>query len=97
MPVSYGKTNVMWVQGYIDPTQSGEYYVALEAQEDIAGFKAGEVEVTTDYFHAHRGEWEQLGKDNPSWKVLFWAYINRPDVPADIAGKVREYFGVMVK
>lgn len=95
MSKCFGNANVMWVQGYISPTKSGEYYVALEAQEEILKYRSGDVEVTTDYYNALSGEWESLGKDNDSWKVLYWADICRPDVPEDIAGRVKEYFGVM--
>lgn len=93
----FGKTDVMWVQGYINPTKSGEYYVALEAQEEILKFKIGDVEITTDYYNALSSEWESLGKDNDSWKVLYWADVSLPVVPDDIEDRVREYFGTYVE
>lgn len=93
----FGKADVMWIQGYINPTKTGEYHVALEAQEEVAGFKPGDVEITTDYFSVERDEWESLGKDNDSWKVLYWAEIPLPVVPEDVEDRVKTYFGTVVK
>lgn len=93
----FGKADAMWIQGYINPTKTGEYHVALESQREIAYFKPGDVEITTDYFSVECGEWESLGKDNDSWKVLCWAEIPLPVVPEDIEDRVKKYFGTVVK
>lgn len=89
---------VNWIKGEINPPESGEYYVIEEAQLDIRTehIKEGDIEITTDYFDADRQEWEELGKDNPYWKVLAWADILYPDVPSHIRDRVTTYFGKSV-
>lgn len=82
-----------WIKGELNPPESGEYYVILEAQEDLLTFKKGDIEMQSDYFNADTKEWDDLGKDNPSWKVLAWADILRPNIPNDLKGRVKRYFG----
>lgn len=50
---------VTWVEGTIDPPQSGEYYVTLEAKQDIINpvtgtvdYKTGDVMIYTDCYYA---------------------------------------------
>ena len=88
---------VDWFKGHLAPPESGEYYIAIEAQEDNATFKKGEVEITSDYYSVERGEWDTLGKDNTSWKVLCWADIPKPDIPWNTKGRIRVYFGKTFK
>ena len=86
---------VNWIKGTINPPSSGEYYYILEAQCDIPYFfKKGDVEITTDYYSVERGEWDEIGKDNPSWKVLAWADILHPNIPRDLMDKCPAYFGL---
>lgn len=89
---------VNWIKGEINPPESGDYYVIEEAQLDIRTerIKEGDIEITTDYFDAERQEWEELGKDNPYWKVLSWAHILHPDIPNDLRDRVTLYFGIEV-
>lgn len=88
-----------WIRGELNPPSSGEYYVVLEAQVEIPaiGFQKGDIEMQTDYFDTDRGEWDELGKDNPSWKVLAWADILRPDMPRDLRDRVKRYFGLALR
>ena len=87
--------NVTWINGTIAPQESGDYYIAIEALKDIPlmGFKKGDVEITTDYYEASEGYWDEIGKDNPYWKVVCWARIRHPDIPEDLRGRVKMYFG----
>lgn len=87
---------VNWIRGEINPPSSGEYYIIIEAQHDIADFKKGDVEVTSDYFDAERKEWDTIDKDNPTWKVLCWADILRPSIPNDLIKRTKVYFGFKV-
>ena len=86
---------VDWIDGKLNPPTSGDYYVIEELMLDIPTEQLfeGDIEVTTDYYDAEQREWEELGKDNPYWKVVAWAYILRPDVPDCVKDKVVRYFG----
>ena len=88
--------NVVWINGEIKPPKSGEYYFIIEAQHDIAEFKKGDIEITTDCYDADRGEWDTIGKDNPTWKVLAWARVLHPDIPDRYKDRVKMYFGLKV-
>lgn len=59
---------VTWINGEIKPQSSGEYYIAIEALEDIpaSGTRKGDVEILTDYYEAFEGFWDTLGRENPS-------------------------------
>ena len=86
---------VNWIKGELNPPSSGEYYVIQEAQHDISsiGIKKGDIEITSDYWDKELSEWDELGKDNPTWKVLSWADILHPNIPRDLMGRVKRYFG----
>lgn len=95
---------VTWIKGTIDPPQSGEYYVALEAKRDIINpvtgtvdYKTGDVMIDTDCYYAEERFWEQLGKDNPFWEVVCWAHILEPDIPDGVRDRLVEYFGEKVQ
>lgn len=87
---------VNWINGNILPKKSGEYHIILEVQHDIGDLKKGDIEITNEYFYADKGEWETIGKDNPTWKVLSWANIVKPNIPKDLRDKVKVYFGVKI-
>lgn len=96
--------NVNWIKGSIAPPESGEYYVIVEATQDIIDpetgktyYKTGDVEITGDWYDAKRGYFDSVGELNPFWRVLAWASVLKPDVPDDIKPKLRTYFGVNVK
>lgn len=95
---------VNWINGKIAPPESGEYYVILEAQQDIRYpdtnellVSAGDVEMDGDLYDAERRYFSSLGGNNPFWRVLSWANILKPDVPDDIKPKLRTYFGAKVE
>lgn len=95
---------VNWVNGKIAPPESGEYYVILEAQQDIRDpdtnellVRAGDVEMTGDWYDVKRRYFDSIGEKNPLWRVLAWADVLRPDVPDDIKPNLRTYFGKKVK
>ena len=95
---------VTWVKGTIDPPQSGEYYVALKATQDMVDpvtgtvdYKTGDVMIYTDCYYAGAHFWEKLGKDNPLWTVLCWADILLPDIPDGVRERLVEYFGEIVQ
>lgn len=98
---------VTWIKGTIDPPQSGEYYVTLEAKRDIINpvtgtvdYKTGDVMIDTDFYYAGIRFWEQLGDDNPFWALLCWAHIlkpDKPDIPDGVRGRLVEYLGTKVK
>lgn len=95
---------VNWINGKIAPPESGEYYVILEAQQDIRDpdtnellVSAGDVEMTGDWYDAEGRYFDSIGENNPFWRVLAWANILKPDVPDDIKPKLRTYFGKKVK
>ena len=90
--------NVTWINGTILPPSSGEYYIAIEAQQDMMGgeIKKGDVEITSDCFEASRGEFDTLGGENPYWKLICWARMLHPDIPEGMREKVKFYFGERV-
>ena len=88
--------DVQWVKGENNPPESGEYYIAIEAQHDISDYKKGDVEITTGYYDVDRGEYDTIGKDNPTWKVLCWADVLKPNIPKNLIGRVTRYFGEKV-
>ena len=95
---------VTWIKGTIDPPQSGEYYVTLEAKQDMVDpetgevlYMAGDVMINIDCYYAGAHFWEQLGKDNPFWAVLCWADILKPDIPDCVRDRLVEYLGTKVK
>lgn len=95
---------VTWIKGTIDPPQSGEYYVTLEAKQDIVDpvtgtvyYKTGDVMIYTDCYYAGTRFWGQLGKNNPFWEVVCWAHILLPDVPDGVRERLVDYFGERVQ
>lgn len=95
---------VTWIKGTIDPPQSGEYYVTLEAKQDIVDpetgkvwYRTGDVMIGIDCYYAGARFWEQLGKDNPFWEVVCWAHILLPDIPDGVRESLVEYFGEKVQ
>lgn len=97
-------SEVRWIRGAIEPPRSGEYYVICKVLQDIADvetgetyYKAGEYEISGDWWDADEKAWQSIGRGNPFWEVEAWANILLPNVPKDIAGKVRVYFGRWLK
>lgn len=95
---------VTWINGTIDPPESGEYYVTLEVKQDIVGtmtgkvyYKTGDVIINVDYYNADDRFWEQLGKDNPFCTVVCWADILKPNIPDGVRDRLVEYLGTKVK
>nr|DAU04951.1 MAG TPA: hypothetical protein [Caudoviricetes sp.] len=95
---------VTWIKGTIDPPQSGEYYIALEAKQDIVYAvtgkvyrKTGDVTIDIDFYNADDRFWEQLGKGNQFWTVLCWAHIIKPNIPDGVRERLVEYFGEKVQ
>lgn len=97
---------VTWINGTIDPPQSGVYYVAFEAKHNMImldeetgkeHYEKGDVKIEVDFYDAKGRVWKQLGKDNPFWAVLCWAHILEPDLPNDIRERLVEYFGEKVQ
>lgn len=93
-----------WIKGTIDPPQSGEYYVTLEAKQDMVDpetgevwYRTGDVMIDTDCYYAGAHFWEKLGKGNPFWAVLCWADILKPDIPDGVRERLVEYFGEKVQ
>lgn len=97
-------TELTWTKGTIAPPQSGEYYVTLEAKQDMVDpetgkvwYKTGDVIINVDCYNDEYGFWEQLGKDNPFWEVVCWAGILEPDIPDGVRDRLVEYLGTKVK
>lgn len=95
---------VNWINGKTAPPESGEYYVILEAQQDIRDqdtnellVSAGDVKMTGDWYDAKRRYFDSVGENNPFWRVLSWANVLKPDVPEDIKPRLAIYFEQKVK
>ena len=86
--------NTNWINGKTPPTESGEYYIIIEALQDSASVKKGDIEMSTDYYNAPTDQFDSIGyRNNPYWKVLRWANIECPPIPKDLQGRVTHYFG----
>ena len=95
---------VTWIKGTIDPPQSVEYYVTLEAKQDIVDpatgnvlYRTGDVMIDIDFYYAKGRFWDKLRKNNPFWAVLCWAGILEPDIPDGVRDRLVEYIGAKVK
>ena len=95
---------VTWIKGTIDPPQSGEYYVTLEAKQDMVDpvtgkvwYNRGDVMIGIDFYYADDSFWDKLGKNNQFWAVLCWADILKPDIPYGVRDRLVEYLGAKVK
>lgn len=89
---------VNWINSNILPTKSGEYYIIVEAQQDIPtmDMEKGDIEITCDYFDVDDGCFQSIGGENPWWKVLNWANVIKPSIPDDLLDKVKLYFSQRV-
>lgn len=93
-----------WIKGTIAPPESGEYYTILEAMRDIDPLPSGgeiihkgDIEITTDWYDAKRRYFDGIGENNPFWRVLSWARMLKPSIPADILDRVKWYFGMRLE
>ena len=83
---------VNWINGAIEPPETGEYFVIVELLNDIGPLKKGDVIMDGDvYTSTGWGEYYGI------YKVLSWARILYPDIPADLQGRVKWYFGKDVR
>lgn len=95
---------VNWIKGTIAPPESGDYYIILEAMRSTFDPRTGEtliskgdIEITNDWYDADLAEFDTIGKDNPIWRVLSWARMLKPSIPADIRDRVKWYFGMRLE
>lgn len=95
---------VNWIKGTIAPPESGDYYIILEAMRDIDPLPSGgeiihkgDIDITNGWYDADRAEFDTIGKDNPIWRVLSWARMLKPSIPADILDRVKWYFGMRLE
>lgn len=95
---------VNWIKGTIAPPESGDYYIILEAMRDSDPLPSGEVlihkgdiEMTNTWYDADLEAFDLIGKDNPIWRVLSWARMLKPSIPADIRDRVLWYFGMRLE
>ena len=83
---------VNWINGAIEPPETGTYYVIVELLQDIGPLKKGDVIMDSDlYTSVGWGNYYEV------YRVLAWANRLYPDVPAKIRGRVKWYFGQEVK
>ena len=80
---------VNWVNGTIKPPEPGEYYTICEYK------KTGEIWIDSDSWDGKC--WGTLEENDPYWQVIAWARVLRPDIPKDLQGRVKRYFGKEVK
>lgn len=95
---------VNWINGTIAPPESGDYYIILEAMRSTFDphtgetlISKGDIEITNDWYDADQAAFETIGKDNPIWRVLSWARMLKPSIPADIRDRVKWYFGMRLE
>lgn len=95
---------VNWIKGTITPPESGDYYIILEAMRSTFDPRTGEtliskgdIEMTNTWYDADLEAFDLIGKDNPIWRVLFWARMLKPSIPADIRDRALWYFGMRLE
>lgn len=69
--------------------------VIIECVKDFGDMKAGEIGMHTAIWFGNF--WNILGRKNENFRVLSWAELLFPDIPADLQGRVKWYFGEKVK
>ena len=84
-----------WINGATKPTVTGEYFVIIEAQDNMGEFKKGDVEVTTDVFYTDDNKFYEASNEI-YWKVLYWADMSDVEVPDNIRDRVVSRFGNFV-
>lgn len=83
---------VNWINGSIDPPETGMYYVIVELLQDIGPLKKGDVIMDSDLYTS-----VGWGNYYAIYRVLSWAPMLYPDIPADLQGRVKRYFGEEVR
>ena len=84
-----------WINGSIKPPEATVYYVIIECVKDFGDMKAGEISIRTAIWFGDF--WNITGRKNENFRVLGWAEQLFPDIPADLQGRVKWYFGEEVK
>lgn len=83
---------VNWINGSIDPPETGMYYVIVELLQDIGPLKKGDVILDSDlYTSVGWGNFYKI------YRVLSWASMLYPDIPADLQGRIKLYLGQEVR
>ena len=54
----------------------------------------GDIEITNGWYDADQAAFDNIGKDNPIWRVLSWARMLRPSLPAALRDRVQGHFGM---
>lgn len=85
---------VNWINGSIEPSETGKYYVISEAVTDYNGLKKGDVIISMDEWLPVLNKW---GYYNIHFRILAWAPMIYPDIPKDLQGRVKWYFGKEVR
>lgn len=88
---------VNWIKGSIEPSESGEYYIIIEAQNNIGDYKKGDIEIDSDWYDKESNQFDTIGKNNKTWKVIAWANILLPDIPKDLQDRVKSYMGKRIQ
>lgn len=86
---------VNWINGEIDPPEIKSYYVIIECVKNFGYIKAGEISIRTATWLGNC--WNVMGRKNENFRVLSWAERLFPDIPKDLQGRVKWYFGEEVR
>lgn len=83
---------VNWINGAINPPETGNYYVIVELLQDIGPLKKGDVIMDSDLYTT-----VGWGNYYGVYRVLAWAKRLYPDAPSKFQSRVKWYFGEEVK
>ena len=83
---------VNWINGSIEPPDAELCYVIAEALTDYGALKKGDIVIDSDQWTG-----SQWGYYYGIFQVLSWARRLYPDIPKDLQGRVKRYFGQEVK
>ena len=83
---------VNWINGSIEPPDAERCYVIAEALTDYGALKKGDIVIDSDLWTG-----SQWGYYYGIFRVLSWARRLYPDIPKDLQGRVKWYFGKEVK
>lgn len=86
---------VNWINGSIKPPKAKVYYVIMECVKDFGDMRAGEIDICSAIWFGDF--WDISGRKTENFRILSWAEQLLPDIPEDLQGRVKWYFGKEVK
>lgn len=81
-----------WHKATEKPPKSGAYYVICKLKDKKYIKEKDYIMVDADYYYRSYNNWERFG-ESEGWDVLYWAEIDKPNVPEELSDKINCWFG----